>query len=230
MPGSRAELAGANVSTARNFCAGSTSPECRFIDAPVQLGSTPTHLDGRALTFYPMSRKLTFVDGLNQAWIAPAGTLTDGASIPKVFINIVGSPTSPSFVNAAAIHDAICGIGNEQGEYYHTRTWQSTHRMFYDALRVGGTEEITAKVMFAAVYLGGPRWGVKGYRSDPRIANIPDIEMEAAMRQAKAYIEKDNPSIPKIERYLDRKLRMMFTRLDGGRDAMDNEGPIYVAE
>lgn len=230
MPGSRADLAGANVATARSFCAGTASPECRFVDAPVQLGSTPTRVDGRGQTFYATSRKLTFVDGLNETWVAPAGTLTDGASIPKVFHGIVGNPTSPSFANAAAIHDAICGIGNEQGQVYHTRTWQSTHRMFYDALRVGGTDEITAKVMFAAVYLGGPRWGVNGYRSDPRIANVPDLEMETAMRQAKHYIESDNPSIPRIERYLDRKLDIMFGRLDGGRDDMDRGGPVYIAD
>ena len=112
----------------------------------------------RKADFYPTANELKFVDSEKHPWIAPKGTLTDGASIPPVFVSVIGSPTSQEFVNAAAIHDAYCGIGNEKLPQYHTETWQNVHRMFYDALRVGGTSPKKAKIMFAAVYLGGPRW------------------------------------------------------------------------
>ncbi len=105
-----------------------------------------------------MANDLQFVDSEKKTWVAPKGTLTDGASIPPVFVAVIGEPTRKEFVNAAAIHDAYCGIGNDNLTQYHSDTWQNVHRMFYDALRVGGTPPKKAKIMFAAVYIGGPRW------------------------------------------------------------------------
>ncbi|WP_238365818.1 DUF1353 domain-containing protein [Mesobacterium pallidum] len=142
----------------RAFCQGVFDPVCRFFNAPVQLAPERIELAGRAYPFFPVSRPLTFVDARNYRWVAPEGTLTDGASIPPAFVSVVGQPTSPEFRAAAALHDAICGVGNEALPGFHSSTWEDAHRMFYEALRVGGTDERRAKVMFAAVYLGGPRW------------------------------------------------------------------------
>ncbi|MEZ5714109.1 MAG: DUF1353 domain-containing protein [Paracoccaceae bacterium] len=141
-------------------CAGSSAPSCRFLNSPVKLEPTPVRLPKRPLPFYPTAQELDFVDAVERRWVAPKKTLTDGASIPEVFISVIGDPTSREFANAAAIHDAYCGVGNEKGPRFHSADWRSVHRMFYDALRVGGTPEVKAKVMYAAVYLGGPRWGV----------------------------------------------------------------------
>ncbi len=131
---------------------------CTFFNAPLTLLTTPIKMLFRTVNFYPMASDLQFVDSEKKTWVAPKGTLTDGASIPPVFVKIVGAPTSQEFVNAAAIHDAYCGIGNDNLAQYHSETWQDVHRMFYDALRVGGTPPKKAKIMFAAVYIGGPRW------------------------------------------------------------------------
>lgn len=139
-------------------CEANENPICAFFNTPLILLSTPIRLLLRKETFYPMANELQFVDSGKKTWIAPKGTLTDGASIPKVFVPVVGSPTSREFVNAAAIHDAYCRVGNEDLAQYHSDTWQNVHRMFYDALRVGGTPPKKAKVMYSAVYLGGPRW------------------------------------------------------------------------
>ncbi|WP_088623525.1 DUF1353 domain-containing protein [Oceanicola sp. 22II-s10i] len=219
---------GTDPTEGRNFCAVSTSPVCRFLDAPVRLSNEEVRLPGRPYRFYPISRRLNFVDGSGRPWVAPVGTLTDGASIPVMFASIVGSPTSPEFVNAAALHDAMCGIGNTELPGFHSATWESTHRMFYDALRVGGTDEKRAKIMFAAVYLGGPRWipGDKTFdirqlaASDPRISTqgtgavrtrglsgqalgtVDEAGMKRILRATIAYIERDNPPIGAIEAYI----------------------------
>ncbi|MDU8929886.1 DUF1353 domain-containing protein [Alisedimentitalea sp. MJ-SS2] len=146
---------GAEIGT----CVGSSAPSCRFRNSPVRLEQQAVRLPGRKLPFFPIAEELEFVDASNRSWIAPSKTLTDGASIPRIFVSIVGNPTSQEFTNAAAIHDAYCGVGNEAGPKFHTAEWRSVHRMFYDALRVGGTPETKAKIMYAAVYIGGPRWG-----------------------------------------------------------------------
>lgn len=143
-------------------CGGPSQPSCSFFEGPLQLASNaPVRLPNRSYPFFPTVTRLGFVDSSEGRWLAPPRTLTDGASIPKIFVPVIGAPRSPQFANAAALHDAYCGIGNEKGPNFHTADWAATHRMFYDALRVGGTGEIRAKIMFAAVYLGGPRWGAE---------------------------------------------------------------------
>ncbi|MCJ7871861.1 DUF1353 domain-containing protein [Phaeobacter sp. J2-8] len=143
-------------------CGGPGTPECRFFDGPFLLADTSVRLPTREVEFFPLARPLGFVDGGASNWRAEPGTLTDGASIPPIFVNMIGDPRSRQFAQAAAMHDAYCGIGNDALPTYHSRDWRETHRMFYDGLRVGGTAEIRAKVMYAAVYLGGPRWGDTG--------------------------------------------------------------------
>lgn len=151
-----------------------------------------------------MAEPLEFVDGNGRQWLAPRATLTDGASIPTVFIPIVGEPKSREFINAAAVHDAFCGVGNEDGPVYHSRTWQETHRVFYDSLIVGGTEPVRAKVMFAAVWLGGPRWEVTERREMRSASPLPSALLAAGMREARDYIQQSDPDIPELIGYLKR--------------------------
>lgn len=77
---------------------------------------------------------------------------TDGASIPSWAQPIIGEPFKDEYLKAAVVHDHYCYKEN------HVRTWRETHRMFYDALLALHVPELKAKLMYAAVYLGGPRW------------------------------------------------------------------------
>ena len=132
---------------------------CLFRDTPVELDTGEEHFFGdTGMPYYRMRRALTFTDGTGRTWRAPAGTLTDGASIPPVFHDLIGPPRTPEFLQAAAIHDAYCGMGNETLETFHLHGWEDVHRMFYDALVSSETGRVRAKIMFAAVYLAGPRW------------------------------------------------------------------------
>jgi len=146
-------------------CEGKSASQCKFINSPVKLSSKPLRLPDSPYPFFKTRNTLEFVDANGQEWIAPAGILTDGASIPPLFVSFIGNPRSKEFLNAATVHDSYCAESNRNGPYYHTAPWQEVHRMLYDALRVSGTPAIKAKIMYAAVYLGGPRW--KGVRKPP---------------------------------------------------------------
>lgn len=172
-----------------------TGRNCQFRNAPLELEAKPVTLPGRPYTFYPTAKALDFVDGKAHDWNAPKQTLTDGASIPRVFVPVIGDPRTPEFALAAAMHDAYCGIGNESGPAYHSATWQEVHRMFYDTLVAGGTGETRAKVMFAAVWLGGPRWYPHSGAADTRLDGVPDTDKRAALKATMAYIESDAPSL-----------------------------------
>ncbi|MBL4929850.1 DUF1353 domain-containing protein [Fuscibacter oryzae] len=182
---------------------------CRFRNAPLALEPKPVTLPGRPYTFYPTARKLDFVDGKARGWTAARLTLTDGASIPPVFVSVIGNPRDPEFALAAAMHDAYCGIGNEAGPAYHAATWQDVHRMFYDTLVAGGTRPARAKIMFAAVWLGGPRWYPHSGAPDISMDRLPDSEKRQALRAAIAYINTANPSLPDLIRALDQQEREM---------------------
>lgn len=200
---------------------------CYFRNSPVQLQPKKVEIAGRPYVFQPTARSLEFFDGEGRGWTAPTGTLTDGASIPQIFVPIVGNPRSREFANAAAMHDAWCGIGNEDGAVYHKATWQEVHRMFYDSLIVGGTDVVRAKVMFAAVWLGGPRWAPVSRATDTRLERLPVELRRDGMRRAKAYIERENPPISRLIPYLDQIERDMLAavnRQGSERDDYPNEG------
>jgi hypothetical protein len=106
--------------------------------------------DGRTMR---LLEPYTFVDRNNESWVAPAGLISDGASIPQIGWTIVGGPFEGKYRNAAVIHDFECE------HKYHT--WESVHEMFYFAMRASGVNEVKAGLMYYAVYQFGPRWPIE---------------------------------------------------------------------
>ncbi|WP_020179337.1 DUF1353 domain-containing protein [Methylopila sp. M107] len=99
-----------------------------------------------------LKSELVFKDDAGRVWRAEAGGVTDGASIPDWAQGVIGGPWDEAYVKAAALHDQYCGSMR--------RSWKETHRMFHDALVALGVGQFKAKVMYYAVYLGGPKWEV----------------------------------------------------------------------
>ncbi|MEM1357234.1 MAG: DUF1353 domain-containing protein, partial [Bacteroidota bacterium] len=97
-----------------------------------------------------------------KVWKAPAGTITDGASIPDVFTSFFGGKLNKKHLFAAIVHDAYCGRANKGKPAYQTERWEDTHRMFYHACISNGRSRTKASTMYAAVRLGGPRWSFNG--------------------------------------------------------------------
>lgn len=85
-----------------------------------------------------------------ERWSAPSGWVVDGASIPRVLWSTVGSPYEGGYRRASVIHDVACDL--------KARPWRAVHRAFYNAMRADGVGLFQAKLMYAAVFAGGPRW------------------------------------------------------------------------
>ncbi len=96
-------------------------------------------------------REFIYVDLNGNQWIAPAGTIVDGASIPRLFWT-VADPFSGDYRNASVIHDWLC---NSQ-----QTTWQITHKLFAEMMKISGVPFWKRRTMAFAVYRFGPRWKV----------------------------------------------------------------------
>ncbi len=162
-----------------------------------------------------LSEDFVYVDSFGKEWIAPAGTKTDGASIPQAFLSATGDRLDGNYLDAAVVHDAYCQGFNSDLPTYQSETWQYVHYMFYEALLTTGVPEQQAKMMYAAVYMGGPRWGedvevdgavVIGTKengssmtvnidSSLTVANAePTAEEIAEFEAMLAWIESENPT------------------------------------
>ncbi len=219
-------------------CESQSTARCLFFNAPVSLLPKIIRLEARPLPFFRTEQAIEFVDARPTKWLAPKNTLTDGASIPTIFRGAVGNPRSKEFINAATMHDAYCGIGNESLPQYHSDMWRNVHRMFYDALRVSGTPPNKAKIMYAAVYLGGPRWTMPGDQPKVRmpipgllivtapITNgptntplpklIPQKTLVDEMTATVAFINKSSPSLARLSIYLRKREQAMLALVQGG--------------
>ncbi|MGE6433156.1 DUF1353 domain-containing protein [Shewanella baltica] len=80
--------------------------------------------------------------GKVQALIIPQGYVTDGASIPKPFWSVIGSPYLPEFIAAAIVHDYCCEAN-----------WNVTEmsELFFRLLKDANVKNVTAKTMKHAV-------------------------------------------------------------------------------
>lgn len=91
-----------------------------------------------------------YVDPRGVNWDVPVGYITNGASVPWGLWNIVGGPYDGPYRDAAVLHD------------YYTenklRTWEDTHRMYYEASIARGVSENRASIMYAGLLVGADRW------------------------------------------------------------------------
>lgn len=128
-----------------------------------------------------------FIDPFGKEWNVPDGYKTDGASVPAALWALY-PPFTGNYRSAAVIHDYYCD--NEE------RSWQDTHKVFYFAMRAAHVDETTAKVMYSAVYLFGPRWGpgtAPGQRAAP-VKATPE-QQEKVVKELQALVAKDNPDL-----------------------------------
>lgn len=95
-------------------------------------------------------KPVSFKDSNGRIWTAPAGSISDGASIPRSLWSVLGSPFSGEYRASSIIHD----------HYVTTRerSWQDTHKMLYEALLASGVSRTKAQLLYSAVYRFGPRW------------------------------------------------------------------------
>lgn len=125
-----------------------------------------------------------YYDSNNVDWKAPKNSIVNGASIPRLFWTVIGGPFEGKYRNASVIHDVACEK--------QTRPWRATHEAFYKASRFAGTSEKLAKIMYAAVFHFGPRWGPK--------TGIRTLQTKDDLKRMRMYIDSyPQISLEKIE-------------------------------
>jgi uncharacterized caspase-like protein len=147
--------------------------------------------DGRNMK---LEQAYGYMDPRGQHWDVPAGTETDGASIPRI-LWISHPPFTGKYRAAAVVHDYYCQT--------KSRGWKETHEVFYHAMRAAGVDDRTAKLMYAAVYHFGPRWGQGEPRSAGPGFDLPIEDQTRVFEEMRSWIERDSPELGEIARRLD---------------------------
>jgi hypothetical protein len=148
-----------------------------------------------------------YEDPQGQRWLAPEGAVVNGASIPRVFWTLVGSPFTGKYRRASIVHDVACGA--------HEQPHRAVHRMFYFACRADGLDELTAKTMYVAVREFGPKWRtqaeIEAGVPAPAALPAPPLDEQAAQAQYEA-IRRDlatadaDMTFDELEQAVDRRL------------------------
>jgi hypothetical protein len=138
--------------------------------------------DGRNMK---LVASFAYVDPRGQRWNAPAGSVVNGASIPQFAWSIIGGPFEGKYRDASVIHDVAC----KKKE----RPWQDVHEAFYTAMLASGVEALRAKVMYAAVYHFGPRWG-----RSINFSNVPMASVASKVADVKATASKDDEVLSEV--------------------------------
>jgi hypothetical protein len=147
--------------------------------------------DGRNMK---LEKPFAYVDPRGMRWDVPAGTVTDGASIPRVLWTAY-PPFTGNYREAAVIHDYYCQT--------RSRPWRDTHGVFYHAMRTAGVEEQLAKTMYATVLYLGPRWGAGAARGAGSDKALSRADEDKLFKELEAWVKKANPSLEEIGRRLE---------------------------
>ena len=155
--------------------------------------------DGRTMT---LLTELRYTDPKGNVWVAPIGSIVDGASIPRYLWSVMGGPFEGRYRNASVLHDVAYGDKK--------RPWQDCDRMFYFAMRCSGVSAVEAKTMFYALYRFGHHWkfpikrakpvkfdGQLVARAEPIPRAIPVNPTE--INDARDWIQGSDPSLEQIE-------------------------------
>ena len=155
--------------------------------------------DGRTMT---LLTELRYTDPHGEVWVAPIGSVVDGASIPRYLWSVMGGPFEGKYRNASVLHDVAYGE--------HNRPWWDCDRMFYNAMRCSGVSVGEAKTMYYALYKFGRHWKFPIKRGKPvkyegelvaRGEQIPraiPVNPEQ-INEARDWISNTDPTLEQIE-------------------------------
>jgi len=143
----------------------------------------------------------SFRDEQGRVWLAPAGAVIDGTSLPRALRSTAELPPENQFRKASVLHD------------YHSlaraESWREVRRMLYSASLYEGLAPVEAKLVYAAVYAGGWRWEPRTsscYRSCHAAAPIlvwqPDLN-QGEFQPVVEWVRNTDPSLQEIEQRVD---------------------------
>ena len=76
-------------------------------------------------------------------YTVPSGYITDGATIPRIFWSVVGSPFTGRYVKPAVLHDWLCTS--------KVVDFKTANKVFYKSMRKAGVNRFKARIMYLAV-------------------------------------------------------------------------------
>lgn len=83
-------------------------------------------------------------------YVVPAGFITDGASIPRFFWSLVGSPFTGKYVEVAILHDYLYSGAIDI-------SFKEANRIFYKGMRKADVNKVKAYLMYKAVSFFGKK-------------------------------------------------------------------------
>lgn len=162
---------------------------------------------------FDTSVKIRYRDPNGKVWKAPAETVTDGASIPRLFKGFFGGRLNEEYLFAAIVHDAYCAAANAESPLYQSERWQDTHRMFYNACLNNGASRTKASTMYAAVRLAGPRWP---FQDEPftSLSDVEDSVLLEEMKRCEAWIisKGDSVTLEEIDTWMDSREQQLLNK------------------
>lgn len=87
-----------------------------------------------------------YIDPEARKWPAPAGSIINGASIPRPLWSLVGSPYTDDYRRASIVHDVACDDPKVDRK--------EADKMFFHACRAGGCTPLQARWLYAGVRIG----------------------------------------------------------------------------
>src|SRR5437879_7432707 len=162
---------------------------------------TRWNADGRTMT---LLSELRYTDPHGLIWVAPAGSIVDGVSIPRSLWSVMGGPFEGKYRNASVLHD----VAYEQ----RNRPWEVCDRMFYNAMRCSGVSAVEAGTMYYALRKFGHHW--KAPKAEPVKVGDEMVARAEEVRPAipvnggdinatRDWIRTSDPSLQQIERRAD---------------------------
>ena len=95
---------------------------------------------------------ITFTDSKGKIWTAEEDSIINGASIPRFFYRLVGSPFVGYYRRPSVFHDIECELKRSQ--------YKEVHSMFLEAMIADGVPKIKAMAIYRTVAIFGPKWNV----------------------------------------------------------------------
>ena len=162
---------------------------------------TQWNSDGRSMT---LLQELRYTDPQGTVWVAPAGAVVDGASIPRSLWSFMGGPFEGRYRNASVLPD----VSYDRRD----RPPSECDRMFYNAMRCSGVSAVEAGTMYYALLRFGDHWKFPIKRGKPVkigrkiVARAEESETTPATVAAQQqilgmrdWIRNTSPSIEQIE-------------------------------
>jgi hypothetical protein len=151
--------------------------------------------DGRTMT---LLSELRYTDPKGVVWIAPAGSVVDGASIPRSLWSLMGGPFEGRYRNASVLHDVAYDQKN--------RTHEVCDQMFYNAMRCSGVSAVDAGMMYYSLRKFGHHWKhpkAEPVKVDEEIVARAEPVEQNDIDAIRVWIRNSAPNLQQIEQRAD---------------------------